>query len=80
MPNDLFCRAEIVRWVAESLRPYEIVSDRGFQCLMKTGRPEYYIPSHYTVARDVKLVFSRTRDRVSKMLKVGLLAFCAIKM
>ena len=47
MPNDLFCRAEIVRWVAESLRPYEIVSNRGFQCLMKTGRPEYYIPLHY---------------------------------
>jgi hypothetical protein len=29
-------RAEIVKWVAESLRPFEIVKDQGFQCLMKT--------------------------------------------
>ncbi|KAG1724562.1 uncharacterized protein EDB91DRAFT_1239965 [Suillus paluster] len=38
-------QAELVHWVAESLRPFNIVKDRGFQCLMKTGRPEYYIPS-----------------------------------
>jgi hypothetical protein len=30
-------RAEIVRWVSENLRPFEIVRDRGFQSLMKTG-------------------------------------------
>jgi hypothetical protein len=36
-------RAEIVKWVAESKRPFDIVSNRGFQSLMKTGRPEYYI-------------------------------------
>lgn len=35
---------EIVWWVAESKRPFNIVSDRGFQSLMKTGRPEYHIP------------------------------------
>jgi len=51
-------RAEIVRWVAESKRPFNIVSDRGFQNLMKTGRPEYYIPSPATVSRDVKKVFA----------------------
>ncbi|KAG1836176.1 hypothetical protein DFJ58DRAFT_669914, partial [Suillus subalutaceus] len=43
-------KAEIVRWVAESLRPFEIVQDRGFQSLMKTGRPEYYLPSPSTVS------------------------------
>ena len=63
-------RAEIVKWVCESLRPFVIVKDRGFQCLMKTGRPEYYIPSNLTVSRDVRLVFARTRVRVAKMLKV----------
>jgi hypothetical protein len=46
-------RAEIVRWVAESVRPFEIVKDCGFQSLMKTGHPEYYILSPSTVARDV---------------------------
>ncbi|KAF8161868.1 hypothetical protein BJ912DRAFT_1069166 [Pholiota molesta] len=38
-------KAEIVRWVAESMRPFEIVKDRGFLSLMKTGRPGYYVPS-----------------------------------
>ncbi|KIK34542.1 hypothetical protein CY34DRAFT_26828 [Suillus luteus UH-Slu-Lm8-n1] len=52
-------KAELVCWVAESLRPFDIVKDRGFQCLMKTGRPEYYIPSPQTISRDVKLVFKR---------------------
>ncbi|KAF9471925.1 hypothetical protein BDN70DRAFT_819381, partial [Pholiota conissans] len=47
----------------------EIVKDRGFLSLMKTGHPGYYVPSPSTVARDVKLVFSRTRQRVAKMLQ-----------
>jgi hypothetical protein len=64
-------KAEIVRWVSESMRPFEIVEDRGFQCLMKTGRPEYYIPSRTTVSRDVKQVFANTRKRIATMLKVS---------
>lgn len=63
-------RAEIVRWVAESKRPFTIVKDRGFQSLMKTGRPDYYIPSAETVSRDVKMVFVRVRKRIAKMLQV----------
>ncbi|KAG1745067.1 uncharacterized protein EDB91DRAFT_1050146 [Suillus paluster] len=62
-------RAEIVRWVSESLRPFDIVKDRAFQSLMKTGRPEYYIPSPSTVSRDVRQVFVRTRQRVATMLQ-----------
>ena len=38
-------RAELVRWVLESMQPFSIVSDQGFQTLMKTGRLSYYIPS-----------------------------------
>jgi hypothetical protein len=63
-------RTELVRWVCESLRPFRIVSDRGFQCLMKTGRPHYYLPSPSTVSRDVKTVFARTRKRIAKLLQV----------
>jgi hypothetical protein len=66
----LIYRAEIVRWVSESMRPFNIVEDRGFQSLMKTGRPECYIPSRKTVSRDVKQVFANTRKRVAKMLRV----------
>jgi hypothetical protein len=59
-----------VRWVAESARPFKVVADRGFQSLMKTGRPSYYIPSPSQVSRDVRLVFGRARERIAKMLKV----------
>ncbi|KAF8815963.1 hypothetical protein BYT27DRAFT_7230076 [Phlegmacium glaucopus] len=55
-------KAEIVRWVAENMQPFNIVKDRGFQSLMKTRRPEYYIPSLVTVSRDVKQVFVRCRQ------------------
>ena len=70
--NACCCRSEIVRWVLESLRPFDVVKDRGFQSLMKTGRPEYYLPSPLTVSCDVRLVFARTRKHVAKMLQVSL--------
>ncbi|KAI0270918.1 hypothetical protein BGY98DRAFT_883170, partial [Russula aff. rugulosa BPL654] len=40
-----------------------------FVCLMKTGRPGYYIPSPETVSRDTKKVFARCRKRIAKMLQ-----------
>jgi hypothetical protein len=64
-------RAEIVRWVAESLRPFNIVKDRGFNSLMKMGRPGYYIPSPSTVSHDVRLVFANARKCMAKMLQVS---------
>ena len=63
-------RAEIVHWVAKSMRPFSIVGDCGFQSLMKTGRPVYYIPSPSTVSRDIKNVFVKARTRMAKMLQV----------
>lgn len=65
------CRAEIVKWVSQSLRPFSIVEDPGFLTLMKTGRPGYYIPSPSTVSRDAKLIFARTRERIAKLLQVS---------
>ena len=64
-----------MRWVAENNRPFAIVSDRGFKFLMKTGRPYYYIPSPWTVSRDVRLIFARTRQRIAAMLMVS---YCVI--
>jgi hypothetical protein len=37
---------------------------------MKTGRPEYYLPSPSTVSRDVRLVFANIRKRMAKMMQV----------
>lgn len=62
--------AEHIRWIAESSRPFAIVKDRSYNCLMKTGRPSCYVPSPSTVARDVKTVFGNTRQRISEMLQV----------
>ncbi|KAG2340504.1 hypothetical protein BDR05DRAFT_977330 [Suillus weaverae] len=62
-------KAEIMKWVSESLRPFNIVKDHGFQCLMKTGRPEIYIPSPSTISQDICLVFAQTCTRIAKMLK-----------
>ncbi|GLB35657.1 hypothetical protein LshimejAT787_0212220 [Lyophyllum shimeji] len=62
-------RAEIVRWVSESNRPFAILKDRGLNCLLKTGRPTYYVPHPTTVSRDVKTVFAKARNRIAKMLK-----------
>ena len=62
--------AEFVHWVTENNRPFKIVDDHGFRCLMKTGRPGYYIPSADTLSRDVKNVFVRVRGHIAKTLKV----------
>ena len=63
-------RIEIVRWIAESKRPFAIVKDHGFKELMKTGRPKYRLPSPATVAQDVKQVFVSMRSLVATKLKV----------
>ena len=47
--------------MAESFRPFAVVEDEGYKRLMKTGRPECYIPSRSTVSRDVKSTFVKTR-------------------
>lgn len=36
---------------------------------MKTGWPEYFIPSVFTVLRDVRLVYTHTRQCITKMLQ-----------
>ncbi|KAK6977237.1 ribonuclease H-like domain-containing protein [Favolaschia claudopus] len=62
-------RAEHVRWVSESLRPFAIAKDRGYRQLMKSGRPLAFIPSPSTIARDVKRLFEKTRERIKRRFK-----------
>lgn len=63
-------RAEHLRWVSESLRPFAIAKDRDYRRLMKSGRPSAYISSPTTIARDVKLLFNKTRGRLKKRFQV----------
>ncbi|KAF8997611.1 hypothetical protein BDQ17DRAFT_1508548 [Cyathus striatus] len=60
--------AKIVRWVAKSSHPFSIVNNCRFKVLMKTGQPEYYLPSPNTVSHDVREVFARTRHLIAKLL------------
>ena len=54
-------RVEIIYWVCKNLHPFNIIKDQGFIRLMKTGRPNYYIPSLSTIGYDVKKVFARVQ-------------------
>ncbi|KAJ7668058.1 hypothetical protein B0H17DRAFT_950144, partial [Mycena rosella] len=51
------------------LRPFAIAKDHAYCKLMKTGRPTAYIPSPSTIARDVKVLFQKTRDRLKECFK-----------
>ena len=46
-------KAEIVHWVCTYLCLFDIVSDLYFLSIVKTGCPEYYVPSLSTVSQDV---------------------------
>ncbi|KJA19653.1 hypothetical protein HYPSUDRAFT_143447, partial [Hypholoma sublateritium FD-334 SS-4] len=60
----------IVKWVAQSMCPFNIVKNEGFLTMMKTGSPGYAVPLHNTVAQDVKVVFIKTCNWIMKMLQV----------
>jgi hypothetical protein len=62
--------AEFVHWVTKSNQPFQIVNDRGFWALMKTGRPEYYIPLAETLSCDIKNVFIHVCGWIAKSLQV----------
>ncbi|KAH6906660.1 hypothetical protein BKA70DRAFT_1224012 [Coprinopsis sp. MPI-PUGE-AT-0042] len=49
--------------------------DEHFLSLMKTGRPEYKVPSPSTVSRDIKAVFAKARQRMAKLLASFMRAF-----
>lgn len=60
------------------MRPFNIVKDRRFNVLMKTGRLEYKIPLPTTVGRDVHKVFERTRNHVGAMLRASTCHGCQL--
>ncbi|KAL1662527.1 hypothetical protein GGF50DRAFT_58815, partial [Schizophyllum commune] len=62
-------RVETVRWMAESFHPFAVVEDKGYKRLMKTGRPECYIPSRSTVSCNVKSTIIKTRAGIGKFLQ-----------
>jgi len=66
-PDKLETRVNHVKWIAQSKRPFSTVEDPGYRRNMKEGRPDQYVPSASTVSRDVKKVFVKARERISKL-------------
>ena len=64
-------RAEIVCWVSENKWPFKIVTNPGFCSLMKTGQPNYHLPSAETTSCDAWVVFINVRKHIVKMLQVS---------
>ncbi|OJT01922.1 Zinc finger BED domain-containing protein RICESLEEPER 2, partial [Trametes pubescens] len=62
-------RTECMKWVMESLWPFQIVRDPGFLRLVKMGRPGYYVPSPSTVSRNARVIFVHTRVRLAHFLR-----------
>jgi len=60
----------IARWVSESMRPFNIVKDRGLRWLCKTGRPHFYLPDRTTVAKDVKFLYGWSERQLAEELQV----------
>ncbi|KAF9052599.1 hypothetical protein BDP27DRAFT_1242547, partial [Rhodocollybia butyracea] len=63
--------AEVVtaRWVSESAHPFNIVKDRCYRWLQREGCPEQYIPSCETVSRDVKKLYTCTKEKLAEELQ-----------
>ena len=69
-PNKSICSVAFISWVMESNQPFQIVNDPSFRMLMKTGRPDCYIPSAETLSCDVKNIFVCIHACIAKMLEV----------
>lgn len=65
------CSVTCARWVAESMRPFRIVKDRGVRWLCKTGRNSFYLPDETTVARDVKRLFLYSQEKLAAELQAS---------
>jgi hypothetical protein len=50
------------------MHPFKMAGDSGFQCLMKTCRPNYYMPFAQTVSYDVKKIFTCCQKWIVNML------------
>ena len=64
-------RALLVKWIAGCRRPFRIVDDEPLHQAFKMLYSRVEIPRSLTVARDVRLYFRLSRQKVRAQLKVG---------
>src|SRR6201996_92153 len=66
-------RALLVKWIAGCRRPFQIVDDEPLRQAFKMLYSCVEIPCALTIARDVRLYFCLSRQKVRAQLKVCLL-------
>ena len=64
-------RALLVKWIAGCRRPFQIVEDEPLRQAFKMLYSRVEIPRAITVARDVRLYFRLSRQKIRAQLKVG---------
>src|ERR1700761_5413006 len=70
-------RALLVKWIAGCCRPFQIVEDEPLCQAFKMLYSRVEIPSASTVARDVRLYFCLSRQKIQDQLKVhSLFSLC----
>src|SRR6201996_1903630 len=66
-------RALLVKWIAGCRHPFQIVDDEPLRQAFKMLYSRVEIPCALTIARDVRLYFRLSRQKVRAQLKVCLL-------
>jgi len=64
-------RALLVKWIGGCRRPFRIVEDEPLRQAFKMLYSRVEIPCAITVARDVRLYFRLSRQKIRAQLKVG---------
>lgn len=64
----MYTSAHIVKWVAESNHPANIVSNPKVITLFMTGNPHLKIPSANTIRHNVKVAYLKCHNQISKLL------------
>ncbi|KAF8223902.1 hypothetical protein L208DRAFT_1314735 [Tricholoma matsutake] len=63
----MYISAHIAKWVAESNRPANIVSNPELIDLLMTGHPHLKVPCQNTVRCDVKVAYVKCHEHISKL-------------
>ena len=64
----MYISAHIVKWVAKSNWPANIISDPELADLLITGHPHLKVPSLNTIRRDVKAAYLKCHECIVKLL------------
>ena len=63
------CRLKLAKMCIKDNRPFSVVDDEGFQDYSWELRPEFILPSRWTVARDCIFIFEQEVEKIKRLMK-----------